>query len=268
MSKHYSPTFTKEVVTPEMAEFMLMGNTSNRRVRTRHINRLSSALKDGRWRFNGESIKIASDGTLVDGQHRLIACMNAGVPFETIIVRGVDPEAFVTIDIGTKRLAADAMKEITNPNTVAAAVRWMVAINSKKSITNTLLDIDQIVECFEENPGLEQSGRKLTNFRLCAPALATALHYLFSLKDAGEADRFFTDLKDGEGLSYGDPALTLRNKLIEARVSSSKKRTTTTEEVCAQIIRAWNARRSGRPITSLRGFVKNDAGRYVMPDIE
>jgi hypothetical protein len=49
-------------------------------------------MKAGKWRRNGETVKIAWDDTIPDGQHRLYACMEAKVPFWCLVVTGVDPE--------------------------------------------------------------------------------------------------------------------------------------------------------------------------------
>ncbi len=46
----------------------------------------ANAMKSGEWKYNGESIKVCTDGSLLDGQHRLEACIESGVTFDTLLV--------------------------------------------------------------------------------------------------------------------------------------------------------------------------------------
>ena len=83
-------------------------------------------MKAGKWRLNGETVKIARDGTVPDGQHRLNACVEAGVPFLSLVVTGVEPEAQDTIDIGIGRKLSDslAIANKANPTVLASIARW------------------------------------------------------------------------------------------------------------------------------------------------
>lgn len=266
------PIVQKVIITPEMAHDILGGNTKNRHLHERHIRRLISALEDGRWRFNGESIKIAHDGTLVDGQHRLVACVRTGIPIETLVVRGVDPEAYTTIDIGAKRTTSDALSRegIKNATAVSGALRWILALKSNKAhIGNIILDPDQVLDEYMKLKNIDQSVsiyHSVTN--LISPSPAIALHYLFAEKDPATADEFFADLSSGIGLRDGDPVLSLRNKLIEAKIKNRMKRLVTPSETIALVIRAWNARRTGRRLSMIKGLVKNASGDMIMPEIE
>jgi hypothetical protein len=87
---------------------------------------LARDMKGGRWVLNGQTVKLAWNGTVPDGQHRLYACIEAQVPFRTIVVTGVDPEAQDTIDIGLGRKLSDslAMNEEVNSAILGAVGRW------------------------------------------------------------------------------------------------------------------------------------------------
>ena len=269
---HQKPTVQKVTITPEMAHDLLGGNTNNRHLHERHVRRLVAALEDGRWRFNGESIKIARDGTLVDGQHRLVACVRTGIPIETLVVHGVDPDAYTTIDIGAKRTTSDALSRegIKNASAVSGALRWILALKSGKAhIGNIILDPDQVLEEYMKLKNIDASvGVYHTVQHLISPSPAIALHYLFAEKDAPRADDFYSDLSSGIGLRDGDPVLSLRNKLIEAKIKNRMKRLVTPSETIALVIRAWNARRTGRRLSLIKGLVKNASGDMIMPGIE
>lgn len=83
-----------ETITPDCAKEMLDKHTGGRHLKIHHINKLADAMKNGKWIMNGEAIKITSDDQVVDGLHRLFACIQADVPFETVVVRGIDPSMF------------------------------------------------------------------------------------------------------------------------------------------------------------------------------
>jgi len=105
-----------------------------------------SAMIEGEWLYNGEAIKFDRDGRLVDGQHRLEAVVKANKPIAFLVIRGLDPEVFKTIDTGKKRSAGDvlAIKGVKNPNAVGAAMRLLHRtladeFGLKKRISNTQL---------------------------------------------------------------------------------------------------------------------------------
>ena len=60
-------------ITPELAHEWLGFNTHNRNIRQRIVTAYAADMTGGDWQWNGESIKFAEDGTLLDGQHRLAA---------------------------------------------------------------------------------------------------------------------------------------------------------------------------------------------------
>lgn len=98
-------------ITPELAkEILETSNHDNRPLKKAHVKMLTSSLKNNEWMLNGESIAFSASGRLLDGQHRLTACINSGKSFKTIVIRGIDDEAaFGTIDIGKPRSVTDLM---------------------------------------------------------------------------------------------------------------------------------------------------------------
>lgn len=98
-------------ITPELAkEILETSNHGNRPLKKAHIKMLASSLKNNEWMLNGESIAFSESGRLLDGQHRLNACINSGKPFKTIVIKGINDEAaFGTIDIGKPRSVTDLM---------------------------------------------------------------------------------------------------------------------------------------------------------------
>lgn len=98
-------------ITPELAKNILENrNAGNRPLKAAHIKMLMTTLKRDEWMLNGESIAFSESGRLLDGQHRLTACVNSGKSFKTVVIKGIeDDAAFGTIDIGKPRSVTDLM---------------------------------------------------------------------------------------------------------------------------------------------------------------
>lgn len=66
-----------ETITPDRAKQLLEMNTRNRNVLHSNLDILTEEIRKGRFVANGDAIRIAKDGTILDGQHRLLACVRA-----------------------------------------------------------------------------------------------------------------------------------------------------------------------------------------------
>ena len=104
-----TPNVKLVTITPEMAEEMLKKNIGNRKVNQANVNRIAADMATGNYRLNGETIKISSNGEILDGQHRLLAAVQSGVTFQTYIVYDIDRELIGTIDMGKNRSVADSL---------------------------------------------------------------------------------------------------------------------------------------------------------------
>ena len=65
-------------VTPNLASKWLEGNACNRRLNQQHAERMAQAMRDGCWKTTHQGIAFDTNGTLVDGQHRLWAIVQSG----------------------------------------------------------------------------------------------------------------------------------------------------------------------------------------------
>src|SRR5690242_8106902 len=110
-------TATKVKITPKLATEILDKHeklvqsrgleTLNRTINDSLVQKYATDMRNGKWELNGETIKIAETGRVLDGQHRLWAASNHEVSFESLIVSGLDEESFYTIDIGRSRKPSD-----------------------------------------------------------------------------------------------------------------------------------------------------------------
>lgn len=143
----YKPRQTIKTITPMMAQAIINKSKElgfkNRNVSERLVNRYARAMENGQWFINGEGIAIDTDGRLVNGQHRLLACIKAKMPFITTVCEGVDPKAFATYDSGRSRDASQvlAIDGVPYYNAVSSIIRGVAAIRSASHIATKALDI-------------------------------------------------------------------------------------------------------------------------------
>lgn len=247
-------------ITPEVAREMLRGNQRNRPLRKNYVRLLAEEMKAGKWTFNGVPI-ILNGKLLIDGQHRLEACVYSNSPFKTLVVSGVDADAFVTIDMGKKRTAADTLstKGEKNAATLAAAAT-IVDIYYGRQRENLLRfsagvrgNNRMVTEALKTFPAIRQSvthcvGRPT---KLVPMSILSACHYIFSRIDTVLADLFIERLSTGTNIAEGSAMAELHARLIDNYTSSRKH---SRGYITSLIIKAWNAERTGRNIKRLRGW--------------
>ncbi len=236
-------------VTPVLAELMLEQNVRNRRVSERHITVLSQIMASRDMRLNGETIIFSSDGRLLDGQHRLLACVKSGVAFDTIVVFGIDSDAFDTIDTGSTRSTGDILgiNGIASANKVASAVQALLAFvdnggfltgscatNHVRKATPVL-----VTRVLEAHPGIFDSISAMGGQRLMRGQHGYALHYVFSLVDKSLASDFSDILANGSR-DMGRPFCRLRESLITSPLTNE-----TRSAYSAKAVLAFNAERAG-----------------------
>ena len=85
-------------ITPKMASAYLEMNTNNRRLRINAVNYLANAIKRGEWQTTHQGIAISHSGVILDGQHRLNAIVQAGIPVVSAVTFNQDNDTFQVID--------------------------------------------------------------------------------------------------------------------------------------------------------------------------
>lgn len=118
----------KETITPEVAKALLDNNTNNRNITKGHLAMLKSEILSGNWQYNGQPIIIGETGRLLDGQHRMTAVVETGIPIETNVMRGIKESAFVTIDTGKVRGGSDVLSIAGSKHGthIASAIRKII----------------------------------------------------------------------------------------------------------------------------------------------
>jgi hypothetical protein len=257
------PTVSVVFVTPEIAERWLGMNGHNRLIRGATVRQYARDMTAGDWRLTGETIKFAPDGTLLDGQHRLKAVVLSGVTIPMFVARGIDPEAQNVMDSGRKRTASDmlGLAGEKNYSTLAAAARLALAIKAGQDLSTYDPSHAEIQQYVHDHPDLRRAvefTKTLTRKTDCPPAMVAYTYYELAKIDMYDAANFWVAVAEKVGLTAGDPVLALSNRLAECRRNRQKVDRAT---YLSLIYRAWNARRSGQSLRTLR--VNSPAGGSV-----
>jgi hypothetical protein len=138
--EHKNVTMAIETITPQIARDYLRTNTFNRRISGRNVELYASAMKRGQWILNGETIVFASNGRLMDGQTRLSAIIKSNTPIDIIVVRGIDPIAFDTLDQGKQRTPGDlfSILNIRNANVCSSIINKYILLSSGSMVLHSL----------------------------------------------------------------------------------------------------------------------------------
>jgi hypothetical protein len=261
------PTITPKIVTvtPELAEQLLGRNTHNRNVNTRIVAKYARDMKNGEWEFNGEAIKIADDGTMLDGQHRVLAVIEADVAIDMLVIEGLKRQTQNTMDDGRKRSLADALrlKGEKDVNNLAAALRMLYSYERHgvpSQISSASATTRECIDVLERNPGLRESADYTKNQRgkqsaskIIAASYVTSFHYIFNIAQSNEdATRFFDLLGSGDGLKAGDPIHTLRERMIDDKMKSGRAESLGTNQKLAFIVRSFNGWMQGETLQKLQ----------------
>lgn len=235
-------------ITPKKAQEWLQRNVNNRPVRQRLVNDYAAAMTAGAWKVNGDSIRFNCNGDMVDGQHRLLACIKSGVTFESYVVDGIQVDAFDTIDQGFKRVVSDlfARRGYKHYVMLASGVRWIWRYEGSMTIQGAMRE-DLANDIIERHSGIHtavQIASEHSRSGLIQPGLFAFLLYWTGQKDVSRAEKFWLSVVDGDSLEKGTPAYLLNRRLVQNLGSVSKLGSTV---VAALSVKAWNAHVSKKP---------------------
>lgn len=171
-----SPTMYTDivVVTPHMAKQMLLQNYhSNRNISPSKVKLYTNIIKAGQWQLTHQGLAFASDGQLIDGQHRLLAVIetNTDVPF--MITYNVPVETFKCIDNGWNRTIS--ARSGLRPHVASICSMFHMAITP----TSTAVQADDVLKIYSVfGEAIDQvyTGVTRARFSVAPIQAAVALH--------------------------------------------------------------------------------------------
>lgn len=212
------------LVTPNVAQAWLDKNTKNRKMSGSHVAKLARDMAKGRWRYSGEAIKFDADGNLIDGQHRLAACVKADAPFETLVIYNLAGDAQVVLDSGKTRSTADlfSLDGMHHTNHLAAACRLIAAerdgADAMEGSRYSTSELVTTLEYHKELPSVVNFVAQSKYPKGISTSQVAAIVYVGKhLMNANlVAESFAQVMTTGIPIYEGDAAHALRERVIKA----------------------------------------------------
>lgn len=203
---------TGAMVTPEMAKEWLTKNRGNRNVSPVTVAAYVHDIVGGHWPFTHQGVAFFDDGSLADGQHRLLAIARAGETVPMLVCRGLDRRAAEAMDRHRTRSLGDIARMahgIQDGKSFAAMCVVLRQLDNKWSSKMT----DAInMEIYDANrDGINWALAAEKRKTIPVPTMA-AFAFLYPV-NMQKVEAAYAVLVSGEGLHRGDPMLTLRDHI-------------------------------------------------------
>jgi hypothetical protein len=275
------------VIAPEQAEKIFSERLPNRPFNMNRAKLYAKAMSEGAWKPCSQ-ISFCN-GKLDDGQHRIMASVLSGKPFEGTIYQHDDPETFAVFDIGSKRSNADilSIEGSKNCTALAATLQLLERVNSTCGLPNVAgggarkpVETYEIMDILDKYKGIEHSVNKVSayvkHFRLPQASLAVLHYYLtlavndsmFASRDADLVDIFIVNkLLKGLELSENDPIYAFRKYLTKIKSASELKGVAriTHNIVLMGGIQTWNRWIKGKTLRTFKLSETNFMPKIILP---
>jgi hypothetical protein len=238
-----------------MARKWLTRNIENNRTISQHrVQQMGRDMQSDNWVENGETIKFAATGELIDGQKRLTACIEFNVPFWSMVAYGLKRDAFLTIDRNQIRSIGQQLHlthGVTDYNNLQSALTWLsVFVDGIISAIHPRPTAKELEDILNDNPDMQESVNRagVIHKMVRTPSRSTLAfcHYCFTRQDATLAEAFFDALSTGANLRTIDPVYRLRERLISSAAVAHKR--IPRFEFIALMFKAWQMVKEGKTL--------------------
>lgn len=244
------------LIDPVLAQKWLDTMATNRPVKGRHVRALARTMKRLLWKMTGEPISFNEKGELHNGQHRLLACVMSGAPFKSLVVWGVDEEARIVMDSGTRRTPKDqlVMQGVDGGlagRTVqvsSSVLRWA---NGRIKSTSQIYTTTEILSVGHHYNGrLSEAAVAVKKMKGLGTSVGKTVGLLkFVVGPNNRFDEFVHEVATGENMESGSGSILLRNVLQNNKLT---KKPYTPSAIAVMTFKAWNAYSEGKSLSILR----------------
>jgi len=253
------------VITPEMAnEFLekseFNGDFRQRKLNTRTIDYYAEAMRAGEWiPFTNDCILIDDEDRIINGQHRLSACVKSGKPFASYIVFNADSSLIHVADKGVPRTIPgdfyiNGAKNVSTLSTVIKLLYCANKYNGYLTISGIKLMYHQAKKVLEAYPDVESIVNLCKSKKYGISGITYAMNaFLATIINEECQDKaweFIEKTKTGEELKKRCPILALRN--LSSMWARSSYQMPRMEHRLNVYVRAWNLYAQGKQASYLR----------------
>lgn len=235
-------SFNVTTITPLMAKEMI-ADTIGFTQRTSHkatIQSYAEAMKRGEWRLTYEPITLGAHGNVLNGLHRLKACVEANVNFNALIVGGANDSIFDHLDNGRIRTLADRLssKNYSYCTSLASSIAFLYTIDKGQYALSTGKDgrvavsgsnakyrisPTQAFVFLENNPDYHSFVAEVMKTysmgnRIIASSQFIGLWFICAKYNLPKSNQFFYKLSTGINLEEDSPIFYARKKLLDHKM--------------------------------------------------
>lgn len=254
-------------ITPEMAQYFLDNfNKENRNIQKTHIQMIARDIKNEKWMVNAQPICFTADPfapgatypdvRLLNGQHRLEACVHADMPIEVPIAIGIDRRAFSTYDSHAKKSVIRNNAGSGDRRIIAGAalIQWRID-NDLRFNDRARPSATELLNTVDLHPGLADQislARRMKDYGSAGVMTFFIYHVRHDAKHL--AEEFLEKLESGQDIEKGSPITALRDKLMimrpklmneaderKAKVAKVKVANAPRKEVLGTLLEGWEA---------------------------
>lgn len=245
------PSVEWAVITPDTAKDWLKSNKKNRRPVERTVRMYAEEMAAGDWRKTGDAIRFDDDGLLIDGQHRLHACIKSGKNFEALVIRGLATDAQDVMDSGLRRTLYHTLtiEGVKNASSCAAIATLLYRMKAERVGDAARLPLTQVKPIFERHrKEIEAAAAQVSRGQAKISIVPTAVMGVLLFADPETGVAFQNVLAKGEPAYDGDPAHYLREKILQLRAKGMLPRTNV---IINTTIHVFNLFKNKLPLNSL-----------------
>lgn len=252
---------------------LLLGRVpkGQRGLRNENVARYSRDMKNGRFVWTGDTIKIDARGCLIDGQHRLAAAARVNHTLTNVLLAVVLKKGSIAnMDEGARRSIRDRrliLGKRVHDFSVNASVSYEASKpdwseHTRRAISNEELDhMIDAVPFLDEIQGFYHTGKR-TYGRMDSAMGAVAIRCMYKHKT--DARAFFSAVAENSHSIDGKEIPQLKqacNYMMQVAMAykegvaegdTRRRRTQTTHK----LIEAWNSWRGGKPLASPWRYIR------------
>ena len=265
------------IITPEYSSELLKKNDMNRRVNSKKVAEIASDMQNNNFMFNGASIVIADDGTLIDSQHRNLASIKSDECFPAIIVEGVPKDVVNTIDSGRARTYSDRLRirGYADASHLAATV-GMMALIARRQPKNAGLSASELNGILDTHGGIVETCAHVKNVFKGVNSVLSAIHYIGNKTGWEERTEAFIQVwRDGQ-MQYENDAVVYIREMLHNDGSKPAGSKMTTVQRQKLVMLSWHKFKNFVPIKMARlpvdiwgmsGWTPDTAGMYATQEV-
>jgi hypothetical protein len=231
-------------VTPETAPSLLAMKRPGVRRNQAAVAAYAQAMQSGEWVLNGMPLIVSRNGVLLDGVQRLYACIEAAVPFVTVLAENVSDDTVHTIDQQRRRSFTGVLETrgIPHPaavaNLLAKLIRYQDGTLTRGTSTPPWSRMERVLEANRDELDTAVKFSFDHPARLLSEAIRTPLSFMGLQADRSAIRRLLDAIAHPERFRADEPGVMIRRRLVEGRADPARRVPVTT--LFALCIKALN----------------------------